>query len=111
MSDQTTEREPLDIMRRARDQMNRYTALNAPTSFAEKVVMGTAALEDLRSRVQTVPGPDPRDPLGIVSGIQIVESKILPSDRWIAYDRNGRIVAMGSTNSVRIFAKEPDATA
>jgi hypothetical protein len=98
------ERELLDIMRRVRDQMNRYTALNAPTSFAEKVVMGTAALEDLKSRVQTVPGPDPGDPLGIVSEIQILESKVLHPDQWIAYDRKGRIVAMGSTNTARIFA-------
>jgi hypothetical protein len=116
--------ELIDQMRKLMDQMNRHTP---PMDPADKVVMGPVALAELRRtcRQSTCPecgmlsvmGGQPHligchrpAPMPDLSGIQIVESDVLEPDQWIAYDRKGKIVAMGRASSVGIFAmREPSA--
>jgi hypothetical protein len=95
-------------MRELMDKLNKYTTQMPP---AEKVVMGPVALAELRSMASFAVAPKP-DPTAVTQsmlcGIQILESDVLEPDQWIAYDRKGRIVAMGRASSVGIFAmREP----
>lgn len=80
-------------------QMRLHTPKRDPI---DKVAMGQEALAELRRMTSphTV-AMKPGDPMGL-GAIQIVASEVLDPDQWIAYDRAGKIVAMGRVNSVRL---------
>jgi hypothetical protein len=100
-------RDLLAVMRKMMDQLNKHTS---PVLPMDKVVMGREAIEELARLTQTkgyhTPGPHATDPMGVITGIQIVESDVLDPDQWVAYDRAGKIVAMGWVNNVRFLTPE-----
>ena len=82
-------------------QMKANTGL--PRDFISQVVLGDVAMAELRRLCGPTAPQQPSDPLGL-AGFHVVESDVLEPDQWIAYDRKGRIVAMGRASSVGIFA-------
>jgi len=96
------------------EQMEKFNRLmrasTTPREPMAKVVLGTDAMAELRRicgpTTRDAPGPRPSDPMGVITGIQVVESQVLESDQWIAYDRNGKILAMGRINSIRLLGPE-----
>ncbi len=90
----------LATMQKCIRQMKAKTGLHGTP--IHKAAMGKDALADLRRRCGPTVPAQPGD--GLLSGIQIMESEILEPDQWIAYDRDGKVVAIGRGDTVKILA-------